>query len=174
MLDATEEAAKQIELGSAPEPEVMSGLHEFLRMFADRCHHGKEEELLFPMLERKGLPRNGGPVGVMLMEHDQGRALIRRMVEAAEGFASGNRAAAEDWARAARGYALLLRSHIGKENNILFMMADQLLSEEEQEELSAGFEKIELEKMGEGTHERLHALMDRLCEKIYSGAEVRA
>jgi len=174
MLDATEEAAKQIEMGVAAEPEVLSGLLEFLRLFADRCHHGKEEDLLFPMLEKKGLPRNAGPVGVMLMEHDQGRALIRRMVEASEGFASGNRAAAEDWARAARGYALLLRSHIGKENNILFMMADQLLSEEEQEELSAGFERIEQEKMGEGTHERLHALMDRLCARIYSAVAARA
>jgi hemerythrin-like domain-containing protein len=174
MLDATEEVAKQIEQGVTPETEVLSGLLEFLRLFADRCHHGKEEELLFPMLEKKGLPRDGGPVGVMLMEHDQGRALIRQMIEAAESFAGGNRAAANDWARAARGYTQLLRSHISKENNILFVMAEQLLSDAEQEELSAGFEKVELEKMGEGTHERLHGLMDKLCTKIYSEAPVRA
>ncbi len=168
MLDATDEAAKQIEKGSLPDPEILSGLLEFLRLFADRCHHGKEEDLLFPMLEKKGLPRQGGPIGVMLMEHDHGRALIRKMVEEAESFASGNAAAAKNWAAAARGYTQLLRSHISKENDILFVIAEQMLSEAEQSELCDGFEKVELEKMGAGTHERLHLLMDRLCARIYS------
>ena len=50
---------------------------EFFRNFADRCHHGKEEVHLFPALEAKGFPRDGGPTGVMLHEHDQGRAHVR-------------------------------------------------------------------------------------------------
>jgi hemerythrin-like domain-containing protein len=107
---------------------------------------------------------------ILRKEHEA----ILKMLEAAVSFAGGNGGAANDWARAARDYTQLLRSHISKENNILFVMAEQLLSDAEQEELSAGFEKVELEKMGEGTHERLHGLMDKLCTKIYSEAPVRA
>ena len=174
MLDATDEAARQIERGNAADPEILSGLLEFLRLFADRCHHGKEEDLLFPKLEQKGMSRHGGPIAVMLMEHDQGRALIRKMVEASESFAAGDPAAAKVWAAAAQGYTQLLRSHISKENDILFVMAEQLLSDEEQGELYAGFEKVELEKMGAGTHDRLHKLMDRLCARIFSEAHTAA
>jgi hemerythrin-like domain-containing protein len=174
MLDATDEAAKQIERGGAADPEVLSGLLEFLRLFADRCHHGKEEDLLFPKLEQKGMSRHGGPIAVMLMEHEQGRALIRKMVAASEAVAAGDQGTAKSWAAAARGYTQLLRSHISKENDILFVMAEQLLTDEEQSELCAGFEKVELEKMGAGTHDRLHKLMDRLCARIYSEAHATA
>jgi hemerythrin-like domain-containing protein len=170
MLDATDEVARQIENGRIPEPDTLSGLLEFLRVFADRCHHGKEEDLLFPLLEKKGLPRHGGPIAVMLREHDQGRALIRMMVDAAEAFAAGDASAAKQWAAPAQGYTQLLRSHIGKENDILFVMAEQLLSDAEQSELFAAFEKVEVEKMGPGTHERLHKLMDGLCSRIFSEA----
>ncbi len=167
MLDAADEVALRIMRGKTPDREILSGLIEFLRLFADRCHHGKEEELLFPKLEEKGLPRYGGPIGVMLAEHDQGRAFIRKMVESFESFAAGDKGAARNWAEAAQGYSQLLRSHIGKENNILFVMADSILSESDQSELSTGFERVELEKMGSGTHERLHLLMDRICAKVF-------
>ncbi len=174
MLDATEEAASRIQQGEMPDREVLSGLVEFYRIFADQCHHGKEEGSLFPALEAKGLPRHGGPVAVMLNEHDHGRALIRKMVAASESVAQGESAAAKEWAEAALAYGSLLRQHIAKENNILFVMAEQLLSDAEQEQLFGEFEKIELEKMGAGTHERMHLLMDRLCTKIFSGARATA
>ncbi len=147
MLDATEEAATRILHGWTPEPEILSGLVEFFRIFADRCHHGKEESALFPKLEEKGMPCQGGPVGVMLYEHDQGRALIRKMVESSESFGACDPVAAKAWAEAAHAYCGLLRLHIGKENNILFVMAERLLSDEEQEQLYSSFERIELEEM---------------------------
>ena len=64
--------------------EVLANLQEFFRLFADQCHHGKEEELLFPLLEQKGIPRTGGPIGVTLHEHEEGRALVRQMGDAVE------------------------------------------------------------------------------------------
>lgn len=167
MLEVAEEAARRINSGIAVSPEVMSGLLEFFRLFADRCHHGKEEDSLFPLLERKGIPREGGPVGVMLHEHDLGRGLIRTMAEASEGVNSGRSESASQWARAAADYAALLRAHIDKENNILFVMAERLLSESEHASLLDTFEKIENERMGAGTHERLHGLMEKLYGDIF-------
>jgi len=168
MLDATEEVAGRIQRGIPVTPEILSGLLEFLRIFADRCHHGKEEDCLFPMLEQKGMPHDGGPIYVMLHEHDQGRQLIRNMAEASEAYASGRKDAGLRWADAALGYAALLRSHIAKENDVLFVMADRLLSESEQAGLVEAFEKIEINKLGAGTHERIHGLMEKLHAEIFS------
>lgn len=166
MLDASEEAARQFDAGGKVPPETLADLLEFFRVFADQCHHTKEEELLFPLLERKGIPREGGPVGVMLAEHEEGRALIREMAEAAEAYQKGGDGAAARWSRAARAYAQLLRAHIYKENNVLFVMAERILTPEEQAQLAESFEKLEVERMGAGTHERLHAKMERLAAEL--------
>ena len=166
MLDTTEEVAQLLLEGKPVAPEILTGLLEFFQLFADRCHHSKEEDLLFPLLERKGVPRSGGPIGVMLYEHELRRSLIREMTGAADGYGSGASESGRGWAEAARGYTALLRHHIDKENNVLFRAAERLLSEAEQSELARAFEEVEERKMGPGTHERLHALMARLVAQI--------
>ena len=166
MLDATEQVAQRAERGEKIPAEVLTDLLEFFRLFADRCHHGKEEDLLFPLLRKKGIPGEGGPIGMMLYEHEQGRSLIRQMAEAVEAYQSGQATAGTAWAKAARGYTDLLRSHINKENNVLFPMADRVLAAGEQASLAEEFERLEVEKMGTGTHERLHAKMDKLLREL--------
>ena len=166
MLDVSGVVADRLAAGTKVEPEILAELLEFFHLFADRCHHEKEEELLFPLLERKGLLRAGGPIGVMLDEHTQGRAQMERMTAAAEGYCNGDAEAGRRWAGAMQRYSTLLRQHIDKENQILFVLADRLMSSAEQAEMVAGFERAEVEKMGAGTHERLHALMDQLSAMI--------
>ena len=166
MLTATEAAAHRIQSGGTVPTETLEGLIEFFRLFADRCHHGKEEDLLFPLLQEKGMPRAGGPIGVMLAEHDQGRSLIKQMADASEAYQAGATGSGSPWAEAARGYCTLLRGHIDKENDVLFVMAERMLSPAEQGELAESFEKIEVEKMGVGTHERLHAMMDNMVKEF--------
>jgi hemerythrin-like domain-containing protein len=166
MLDATEELARRFRKHEHVEPQVLDHLLEFFRLFADRCHHGKEEDLFFPMLEKKGMPRGGGPIGVMLMEHDQGRGLVGQMAIAGKEYATGDSAAGLRWAAAAVDYAGLLREHIAKENEVLFVMAERMLTPAEQQELVQAFEKSEEEKMGAGTHERLHTMMDKLLAEL--------
>lgn len=163
MLDVADESARRLQAGEAVPADVLGGLLEFLKLFADRCHHGKEEDLLFPLLEKKGMSRQAGPIGVMLHEHDLGRRLISQMTAAAEAYSKGDASAGSRWAQPAIQYTALLREHIFKENNILFVMAERMLTDEEQAALAQEFERAEVEKMGAGTHERLHALMDQLC-----------
>lgn len=103
---------------------------------------------------------------MMLSEHEQGRALIREMRAAGEAYQAGLEGAGGRWARAARSYAGLLRAHIEKENNVLFVMAERVLTPNEQADLADGFEKLETEKMGVGTHERLHVMMKDLLAEI--------
>lgn len=165
MLEAAEEAARRIDAGSAVRRETLSGMSEFFRLFADKCHHAKEEDLLFPLLESRGMSRAGGPTGVMMHEHVEGRALVRRMAEASEACNWGEESQ-KQWAAAARGYIELLRQHIFKENNILFVMAENMLTPEEQEQLAAQFDKAEIEKLGAGTRERLHTMMEELIAEL--------
>ena len=167
MLDMAEEVARWLDHGERVAPETLSGLLEILQVFADRCHHTKEEDLLFPLLEKRGLPRDRGPIGVMLFEHEQGRGFMRQMAESAEAYARGAPGAGPRWAAAARGYAELLRQHIFKENNILFRMAEQVLTAHEQEELAAAFDEAEEEKIGAGKRQRIHRLMDKLTAEIF-------
>ena len=166
MLDATEEVARRLGRRDHVEPQVLDNLMEFFRLFADRCHHGKEEDLLFPLLEKKGMPRGGGPIGVMLIEHDLGRGFVRQMAEAAGAYAAGGLDSGAKWAAAAVQYVELLREHIAKENQVLFVMAERMLSSSEQLELAEAFEKAEIEKMGAGTHEHLHVMMEGLLADL--------
>lgn len=152
----------KIEGGEQAPPEVLAKVMNFLRLFVDRCHHSKEEDILFPALGGKGVPISGGPLGVMLMEHDQARALIQEMSEAAEAYKTDTETAGKQWARAAWDYSGLMQEHFGKEEDVLFRMADNILSPEEQDRIVAGFEKLENEKIGAGRHEKLEAIMKDL------------
>jgi hemerythrin-like domain-containing protein len=110
---------------------------DFVVNFADGCHHDKEEGLLFPAMVARGMPRDVGPIGVMLHEHDVGRdcvARIRESIEAGDVSAAG--AAAAD-------YSALLRSHIAKEDGVLYPMARDLLSADEVASLAVRFEEVE-------------------------------
>ena len=166
MLGFTNELAERMARGERVAPETLAELLDFFRLFADRCHHGKEEDLLFPLLKSKGIPQQGGPIGVMLFEHEEGRSFLRQMELSAEAYTRGVPDAAKDWASAARSYVALLSLHIAKENNVLFSIAERLLTEDEQQALAEAFEKVEVEKMGAGTHQRLHARMERLLGEV--------
>lgn len=132
---------------------------EFIKKFADKCHHGKEEDLLFKELEKMGLAKEGGPIGVMLSEHDSGRNYLR-------GFEEGIKEKNLDKIiENAQNYIKLLSEHIEKEDNILYPMAEEILSEKKDKELIEGFEKIEKEKIGEGEHKRLLGILESLKDK---------
>lgn len=140
-----------------PSGADLRGFLGFLKEFADKCHHGKEEGILFPALVKAGIPDKGGPIGQMLAEHVEGRSLIKAM-EAAIGSAVDGRAFAE----AAGGYARLLRSHIAKENDVLFPAAERTLTAPELETIFERFEQHEETVIGHGRHEELHALLKDL------------
>jgi hemerythrin-like domain-containing protein len=166
MLAILEAAARRLEQGERVRPDLFRQSVDFVRNFADRCHHAKEEENLFPSMEARGVPRDGGPIGVMLFEHQQGRAFAGAIAGAIDAYEADGLSAAGVIAENARGYVDLLRQHIAKEENVLFPMADRILTPLEQAELEQRFEQIETERMGEGVHERYHKLLDELEQEM--------
>jgi hemerythrin-like domain-containing protein len=129
----------------------------FLKEFADKCHHGKEEDILFPAMIGAGVADKGGPIGVMMSEHTQGRQFVREMEDSLQGSVDEKKLA-----QAAMGYITLLRQHISKENMVLFPMAERVFSEDQLDMLAGKFEEHEEKVIGHGRHEELHAMLHDL------------
>jgi hemerythrin-like domain-containing protein len=134
----------------------------FFSHFADQCHHFKEEQVLFPAMEERGIPREGGPIGMMLMEHEEGRAYVRAMLSAIPLVEAKNEAAKEILVDKAKAYLRLLKDHIQKEDEILFKIADDVISPDEQKQLLRSFEEHEAKEMGTGVHEKYLKLVEEL------------
>lgn len=143
LIEEMMDVMEQITARENPEAMHLELIVDFIREFADGCHHAKEEGLLFPKLIEKGMPGKQGPIGVMLMEHEKGRSYVKGMAEGIESYKSGNKASLQDVYQNMNGYITLLRDHIQKENNILFRMADNFLTEEEHLELLSQFDQSE-------------------------------
>lgn len=112
--------------GEPVEAEDLRSVVDFIRNFADRCHHAKEEDLLFKKMEERGFSPEQGPVAVMLYEHDLSRNFVKAMEEGIDAYEKGDQQAAKQIAENAGRYSQLLTEHIHKENNILYPMADRV------------------------------------------------
>lgn len=156
ILDRVEAEARK---GTAASGDIAAFI-SFLKEFVDKCHHGKEEGMLFPALTKAGASERGAPVPALLSEHEQGRTLIRAMEEASHPVLQPERFSA-----AARAYSRHLRAHIEKENEVLFPLAEQVLGEGELDLLHRAFDKHEDEVIGHGRHEELHHMLHSLKAK---------
>jgi len=135
---------------------------EFFRNFADRRHHGKEEDLLFKEMQRKGMSGDAGPIGVMLTEHDIGRKCVGAMAAVAEGTGALSEGEQKQLVSAAQEFVPMLRQHIQKEDLILFPMADNILAEGEISDLNDRFNEFDKRVIGENDDRRLRALAQTL------------
>ncbi len=144
MLDRLEEQIARTEAGQPFPRAFFDEALDFFRNFADGCHHAKEENLLFPRMKERGVPENGGPIGVMLSEHNQGRAYLRAVRENLDAAGQGSAEAVQAACANAAGYIELLRQHIMKEDNILFRMAQMVLEPDDVAELSREFAGVEV------------------------------
>ncbi|CAH2031491.1 hemerythrin domain-containing protein [Trichlorobacter ammonificans] len=116
---------------------------DFIRQYADRFHHAKEEDVLFTALIDNGMPREHSPVAAMLMEHERGRAFVGALEEAVTEAEAGNRQAYGRIAENALGYAALLRDHIAKEDGILYPLAERIVPEAMRQRIVNGYRDAE-------------------------------
>lgn len=126
-----------------PDLNHLEQIVDIIRNFADGLHHAKEENLFFPLLAERGFSSEQGPVAVMLHEHVLGRNFVKGIAENITLFKNGNKASLSEIFRNMNGYSSLLRNHISKENNILFRMADKVLSESDNNNLLNKFAETE-------------------------------
>lgn len=137
---------------------------EFMREFADHCHHAKEEKILFPAMIAKGVPKSGCPIEGLLREHDQGRELVGALARANEAYAAGVAGAAETLRAAIAGIQRLYPNHIWKEDQMVFPLAEKLFDPAETARLAADFDVAEREMGAE--HEHHAAFADELTARF--------
>jgi hemerythrin-like domain-containing protein len=130
---------------------------EFMRTFADRCHHGKEETHLFPVLVSKGVPDTGCPIGGLTHEHQQGRVLVKELAAAVEAYGGGDPSAKESLIKSLHGVVGLYPNHIWKEDYLLFPMSNKVLGLDDQKALLEKFSQVEAE-IGQDTHHRFEQM----------------
>ncbi|MBZ5688064.1 MAG: hemerythrin domain-containing protein [Acidobacteriia bacterium] len=156
---------EKLESGKEVDPSVFTDLSEFLQTFGDKCHHAKEEEYLFKLLEKKGVPVSGCPLAVLLHEHEKGRSLMADLKLTSATYVRTPNAGKEALIGTLRRLIELYPAHIWKEDYLLFPMAEKLLSESEQKELSAQFAEHEA-GIGVDVHHGFEQLAGRILEMI--------
>ena len=163
VIGAAEREVEDIDRTGKVDGEKVEKIIDFLRNFADRCHHAKEEDILFVRMEEKGVPSDSGPIFVMLREHEENRKNVAAMAGALPKAAAGEKSSVAAVRDNLSAYAGRLRAHIAKEDDVLYPMADRLFSGDDQRRLAEAFEKVEKEEVGEGVHEKYHRLAEELA-----------
>jgi hemerythrin-like domain-containing protein len=155
LIDVMNEMVKLPDANTEHLEEVV----ELIKKFADGLHHAKEENLLFPLMAERGFSMQHGPVAVMLMDHEEGRRFVRGISENIQFYKDGQLSALYQVYANMMGYADLLTSHIGKENNILFRMADNVFSSEDNQSLIDEFSGIDA---GDGANTSSNDYVNRI------------
>lgn len=135
----------------------------YLTEYVDACHNKKEERHLFPLLEARGVPRHGGPLAVMLAEHDKSKQLLAVVASAGRAFAGGDLGALAEFSQAFVQYAAVVKDHYWKERDILFNMAQRVLTAADAEAVLAGIAEVE-SSFGPDTHARYYAIAQRIID----------
>lgn len=162
VLNSLEVAAGRLEKGQPVRPEFLLEATDFIRGFADGCHHHKEEGVLFVHMQDQGMEDEGCPLGVMYAEHALARQYTRALISAAKGMQAGEAGAQRRAIESSRSYIALLRRHIYREDNMLFPWAEELIPVEEHERVWEAFEQVEHAETGAGVHEKYLALAEAL------------
>ncbi len=146
---------------SAPSPDLLRDAARYFREYVDGCHNKKEENHLFPLIERRGIPRQGGPLAVMLSEHEQSRAILPRLLDLIHAYVGGDGGVLDDLRLVFGEYASLLKNHFWKENDILYPMARRVMTDADAEAVVSGIEATEA-ALGEHARARYCALAERV------------
>jgi hemerythrin-like domain-containing protein len=166
VLEAFETYLERLHGGGDVEDEDLGGFVTFWREFSDDCHHGKEEDVLFDLLVESGVPRDTGPIPVLLEEHAEARSLVSELGELAWPPRSLTGQESERVQETARRLIDLLRSHIARESRSLWPLAEQRLSEQTKKMMQRRFELFEAQETGLDEHDRLRALAGRLADRF--------
>lgn len=163
VLASLETAANRLSAGQAIPMNFFLKAADFIKNFADGCHHKKEEGILFVAMAANGMSQEIEPLSIMLEEHEQGRRLTRAMQEGAERVQRGETTALSQVIQSVLEYVALLRQHIQKEDHILFPMADDLIPVEQHQQIMADFNHIEHE---DGIHEKYFRIASELAKAV--------
>lgn len=136
VIDGVLKECNEIERGKDLDKGYFAKVIDFIKNYADGYHHAKEEDILFKAMLENVENLHCNPIPVMLHEHDEGRQYVKNLEE---GIANSDN---EQILTNARGYCFLLQNHIYKEDNVLYPMAEEALSEAQKELIQAKYKQV--------------------------------
>ncbi len=157
VLDAFRRAVARLDARGAFPAEDAGEFLQFFRQFADRCHHAKEEDLLFPLLLERDEIETRETIQCLFDEHVMLRNIIGKISAAVDSEGSVEAESAGVLAKNAGRYIEMLGSHIRKESCILFPTADKIMTKSDVESLRSAFNEVDMEESGAY---RYQALLD--------------
>jgi len=157
------EAGERAFANGRPDPAMVRELLRYFVEYVDGCHNKKEENHLFPLIEERGVPREGGPLAVMLQEHETSKGLLAKLRPLAERYADGDAGILEELQTVYLDYINLLKQHFWKENDILYPMAERVLSAEDSANIVRGIEQTE-QAVSPDARERYYKLAGELMK----------
>jgi DUF438 domain-containing protein len=140
-------------------PLQMQRAIDFLLEFGDKIHNTKEEKFLFPLMGQKGLPVEGGPIGVMLMEHDAERKLLQKMMAELPSLVEATTTGRHKFAAGGFEYLTIRAEHIWKENDVLYPMGRKVISEEENSTLLQEFKNLDQQTYGDAARQHYEQML---------------
>ena len=166
VIKAMESTIQLLNDGKQIPESILMPVIDFSKNFTDVCHHSKEEKSLFPALEQAGMPKNMGPIAMMLVDHERSREIGKNMEQSAQEYLSSGDSI--KLILDMKQYVEHITEHLWKENNRLFMMAEarlQYVSKKVDEELN----QIETEKLNAIGKSR--QFYENLAENLTSNIE---
>jgi hemerythrin-like domain-containing protein len=163
VLDCFDDAIRASRESGQVRRDVFGPFIEFFRGFADKCHHCKEEDRLFPVMEDNGFDREDGPLAIMIEEHRQGRMMVKEMADRLDAADAGDADAAKNLLDYGEMFQSMLRQHIEKEDGALFNMADQVTQGEDLSRLLTAYREAEDEDGYGDTYGRCWKIAERLA-----------
>jgi hemerythrin-like domain-containing protein len=148
-----------MEQRGAADPAFIDVATDFIRSYADRCHHGKEEDILFRRLAAKDLdPALSAAMEDLIQDHVRARAMTRRLVDANRRYAAGDRDALGEIVSVTGELAAFYPVHIEKEDRHFFKPCLEYFSEQEKEAMLADFDEFDRALI----HERYRGIVEEL------------
>ncbi len=171
MLTLLEKFSEKIQNREGIRGDDIERLFEGMYTFTYRCHHLKEETVLFPVLKQIGLPKQYRSVDEILEAHDLGRSYAERLSWGIAQYRADPQKDALPVVRHAKRYINFLNKEMEQEDHILFSLVDAALSAEKEAEMIKAFDRVEQENLGEDKGNAIHRLLDELSEVYLSGME---
>lgn len=136
MISILKEASEEAEEAQKIDPWLVRSGINFIRFYADRTHHGKEEDILFRDLEDKDTDKKHSEImSELIEEHKWGREKVGQLEDALEKYRSGNKDAFGKIIEIIKALTDFYPKHIEKEDKHFFMEVMEYFSENEQESM---------------------------------------
>ncbi len=145
-------------------------LVEFLRVYADERHHGREEDLFFPILVQRGVPAQGCPIAGLNHEHEKARALVSALEEWVTFYDQRRPGADRGLRQTLQEITNLYKKHLWLEDAMVFPMAQKLLTEADEKELSAQFGELD-RVIGQEVVQRLEQFAQSLSFQVGTASQ---